>query len=80
MNIHGVFDMAPNSSLLTTSAAVKRTNTEFFRFNPDNYPGTTLVNVTRDSAGVWTVTADSPAVAALVKSKTLGTVTTCRSN
>lgn len=71
MNIRGILNMTPNSSR-TTNARVSG-----FRFNPTNWPGTSTVDVYRDGAGVWTVSADGADIAALVqivkgKEKSLG--------
>ncbi len=68
LNVHGILDMALGESRVAT-VAVKRTSTEFFRFN-STYSSATMVNVVRDGSGVWTVTADDPSSdrAALTKS------------
>lgn len=61
MNIRGILNMAPGSSRTTTARV------SGFRFNPTNYQGTTTVDVFRDDAGVWTITADGADIAALVQ-------------
>lgn len=70
MNIHGILDMARGDSRIT-GAAFRRTPPDFFQFN-SAYPGGTKVSVVRDTAGVWTVTADDPATdrAVLLKNGT----------
>ncbi|MEO6222742.1 MAG: hypothetical protein ABIP90_05795, partial [Vicinamibacterales bacterium] len=62
MNIYGLLDVAPNSSRTTNYGRVSG-----FRFNSVKYAGTSSFDVSRDAAGVWTVTADSLDIAALVQ-------------
>lgn len=61
MNIRGILNMTPNSSRTTTARV------SGFRFNPATYAGTSVVEVYRDDAGVWTITADGADIAALVQ-------------
>ncbi len=61
MNIRQILHMARNSEWTTTARM------SGFRFNPTNWGGTTLVNVSRDGEDVWTVTADGLSIAALVQ-------------
>jgi len=61
MNIRGILNMTRNSSRTTTARV------SGFRFNPATYAGTTSVDVYRDDAGVWTITADGLDIAALVQ-------------
>jgi len=61
MNIDGILNMLPNSSR-TTYGRVSG-----LRFNQPKYAGTSSVDVSRDSAGVWTVTDDGADIAALVQ-------------
>jgi hypothetical protein len=73
MNVHGILDMSKGTSRTNVTAAFKRSSTDFFRFNPVNFSGTSYVTVDRDLDGIWTVTADNPsAQAALVKNRVLG--------
>jgi hypothetical protein len=68
VNIHGILNMGKGTSRSNGTAAFRRTSTNFLRFNPDNYAGTSFVTVSRDTAGVWTVTANNPnALAAHVR-------------
>ena len=70
MNIHNILDMAPGTFRQTSAAVrVHLNGYKFFRLNPTNFPGTTLVDVERHVDGTWIVTGGSDTVSALIEEK-----------
>jgi hypothetical protein len=59
MNIHGILDMVPGTSLIK-GATFRRNAREVFQFNNTYHLDATKVSVVRDTATKWTVTADDP--------------------